>query len=484
MATSRREFFKICGMVGAGAAAAGLAGCGAGKPKETAAEGKLVGYEEVKFAKEADVVIVGAGPAGVLCGYETKKAGLSTIIVDRDTVVGGVARYSAGVQNWFGSEVGKRLRGLKNWEEMKSSMEAFNNRKNFPELAEKISEYTGKAQDLLADDFGYEWDPVIPNYESTWLPKGGLCQNSPLFDTIKAKLDSIGVEFLFENRCTGMITAEDGELVGIRCVDELTGAITDIKGKYIVLATGGFISDQEMVAKYLPNWVNLGNVIVSGNGDGFKLGKAVGAVWDEQAMSIYMNLTGHSEAIFVAQQYGPSLSILSNGRRFMNETAVHNAATGCLAANAGNWWSIWDDTLMQSQNKSCIMSGGDEIHTCQTIEELAEVMSVPLAELQATFEEYKQICETGEDPKFGRKLWLQELQPPYYCMNNRPVRYKTMGSLKIDINSQCIDKNGEPIPHLFAAGIMGLFDYSSDQVPAYASGMYVGERIAALATEA
>ena len=122
-----------------------------------------------------------------------------------------------------------------------------------------------------------------------------------------------------------------------------------------------------------------------------------------------------------------------------------------------------------------------EIHTCQTIEELAEAMAVPLSELQATFDEYAQICATGEDPKFGRKLWLQELKPPYYCMSNRPVRYKTMGALKTDINCQCLDEKGELVPHMFAAGIMGLFDYSCDQVPAYASGMYVGERIAELA---
>lgn len=483
---SRREFFKLAGVIATGTALASVAGCSAGQSNSAKAaagegEGFLVGYQPVSFAKEARVVIVGAGPAGVLCGYETAKAGLSTIIIDRDNVVGGVARYSAGVQNWFGSEVGKRERGLQNWEEMKESMDAFNKKKNFPELAEKISEYTGKAQDLLADEFGYEWDPVIENYESTWLPKGGLCENSPLFDTIKENLDGIGVEFFFENRVTSLITDANDEVVGVRCVDELTGEITDVKGDYIVLATGGFISDQEMVAKYLPNWTNLGCVITSGNGDGFKLAKTVGIAWDEQAMSLYKNLNGHSEAIFVAQQYGPSLSILQNGRRFMNETSVHAAATGCLACNAGNWWSIWDDTLMNSQNRECILTGGDEIHTCQTIEELAEAMAVPLSELQATFDEYAQICATGEDPKFGRKLWLQELKPPYYCMSNRPVRYKTMGALKTDINCQCLDEKGELVPHMFAAGIMGLFDYSCDQVPAYASGMYVGERIAELA---
>ena len=91
MAT-RREFFKLAGVVAGGAALMGMAGCSAGKSNSSsnAGEGEahLVGYQPVEFTKKAQVVIVGAGPSGVLCGYETAKAGLSTIIIDRDNVVG------------------------------------------------------------------------------------------------------------------------------------------------------------------------------------------------------------------------------------------------------------------------------------------------------------------------------------------------------------------------------------------------------------
>ncbi|NTU89134.1 MAG: FAD-dependent oxidoreductase [Actinobacteria bacterium] len=482
METTRRNFFKLAGVTAVGAATAGLAGCGSSAKASTGE--KVVGWTEIEFSQEVDVLIIGSGPSGLMCAYQTAGAGLNTLLVDKEITSGGVARYSAGVQNYFGSEYGKEKRGLTTYEEMADTMVEFHNGKAHPDIAEQYSIYTGKVQDLLGSDFGIEWaEPVAePSYISTWLPKDGLGQASAMFDAIHEKVSAAGAAFLFENKCTSLITDANDEVVGARFVDILTGENTDIKAANVVIATGSFASNQEMIAEYLPDWTTIGCITIHSTGDGFALGQAVGGVID--GVGKYLNMNSHSEAIFVSQMFGPSLCVLQNGRRFFNETKVHKAATSCVAAGSGNWWSIWDEQLDKGPNAKQVESAGAGKITANTVEELAAAMNVPLSELQATFDEYKTMCETQTDPAFERKLFLTELQPPYYAFNNHPVRYKTLGGLLVNIDTQMLDANEEIIPHMFCTGIMGLSDYSADIAPSFASGMYCGTRIVALNQQA
>jgi fumarate reductase flavoprotein subunit len=147
----------------------------------------------------------------------------------------------------------------------------------------------------------------------------------------------------------------------------------------------------------------------------------------------------------------------------------------------GNWWAIWDDVIDKGPNAHQVSSAGDAKITANSVEELAEKMAVPLEALQATFAEYATMCETQSDPAFGRKLWLTELNPPYYAFNNRPVRYKTIGGVAVDVEGRLLKANGDVVNGVWACGIMGVSDYSADIAPAFASGMYVGQMIAAAA---
>lgn len=110
------------------------------------------------------------------------------------------------------------------------------------------------------------------------------------------------------------------------------------------------------------------------------------------------------------------------------------------------------------------------------MEELAEKMGLHLETVQGIFSNWHDICEAQEDAEFGRTLFLQELQPPFYFLRNVPVRYKSLGGLTVSDRMEVLDEAGNPIPNLYACGCTAG---TEDIVPAAASGMILAETLAA-----
>lgn len=162
----------------------------------------------------------------------------------------------------------------------------------------------------------------------------------------------------------------------------------------------------------------------------------------------------------------PLIALLPNGKRFYCETAVHNAATGCLAAGYNEWYSIWDNTAQNGIDQEVIAHAGDAVQTANSLEELAEKMGMHIETVKAAFENWDTICDNQEDPEFGKTLFLQKLEPPYYFIRNYPVRYKSLGGLTVSDRMEVLDADGNPIPGLYAAGCTGRAPRTSSPPPA------------------
>ena len=171
----------------------------------------------------------------------------------------------------------------------------------------------------------------------------------------------------------------------------------------------------------------------------------------------------------------PLIGLLPNGKRFYCETAVHDAATGALAAGYNEWYSIWDGTAQNGIDQEVIAHAGNAIQTANTVEELAEKMGLALETVQAALANWDAICDNQEDPDFGKTLFLQKLQPPYYFLRNYPVRYKSCGGLAVSDRMEVLDEGGNPIPNLYACGCTAG---TEDIVPAAGSGMLVSTTLA------
>lgn len=485
--TSRRSFLKIAGTAAIGAAAFAAAGCtpSNSSTQSTTSDGVRLADtagNPLAFDKSVDVLIIGAGPGGLMCAYETSKAGLSTLVVDKLRTVGGCGATSGGTHNSSGSRYGHEMRGaslLESVDDLPEASVAFAEKKTHPDFAKQMLFYSAKAIDVLVYDMGVEFREEgfdTPTLINMYIPKEGVGQLSQEFNAISQAVQDAGAEYQLGYKCTGLIVDEVGEVQGARLVaQDGSDDTVDIQASNIVIATGSFASNQEMVSQYVPDYVYLGCKTVISMGDGIVLGQSVGGVLDSPSVP---NLTSHSTCVYVAQRFGRSISVLPNGKRFYDETRTHAAGVGCIKAGCGNWWSIWDDEIDKGPNAKQVATAGDAKITANSVAELAELMSVPADELQATFDRYDEMCDKGVDEDFGRKEHMEKLQPPYYAFNNHPMRYKTGGGMLVDMNSQMLDASNNPIPHMWACGIMGLMDYSADLVPSFASGIYCGEKIA------
>ena len=473
---TRRQFCAL-GLAGAAMAITGGLGSATAYAEDGAEKARAIGDGAVNFSQEVDVLIVGAGISGMLAAIEPAKAGLKTLIVDQNSMYGGDAIYSAACQMCVTAKLTEEERPDKYM-----SAEAVRERfapyyvDNEAALDRTVllQEWGGKFIDRMHYDWGYEFQPLRESpYHQAFFPKDGLCTMKSEFDLINEKVQEAGAEYLFRTTFKTLIVDENGTIAGARFVDA-DGNFLDIAAKAVALATGGYVSNQEWMVRYAPEWAYIANIISGRKGDGIAAGLAAGGTLFN--MGPVSNLNPRFEAGHMLGTFYPLIGLLPNGKRFYCETAVHNAATGALNAGFYEWYSVWDSVAQNGIDQEVILHAGDAIKTAESIEDLAEQTGMPLDKLQETFAQWKEICEKQEDPEFGKTLFLQELEPPYYFLRNYPVRYKSLGGLTVDDNMRVLDADGNPIANLYACGCTAG---TEDIVPAAASGMILSETLAA-----
>ena len=447
---------------------------GAGSP--AAASARAIGDADVSFGQEVDALVVGAGISGMLAAIDPAAAGLDVLIVEQNSTYGGDAMYSAACQM---CTTAKRTQE----ERPDKYMSADQIREKFAPYYENdeaglertvlMQTWGGKFIDLMHYDWGYQFQELRESpYHQAFFPKDGLCTMKDEFELINQKVTEAGASYLFETTFKTLIVDDEGTIAGARFVAK-DGSVVDIKAKAVVLAAGGYISNQEWMVKYAPEWAFVGNIVAGRKGDGIAAGVAAGGTLSGMAAS--GNLNPRYEAGHMLGMFYPLVGLLPNGKRFYCETAVHNAATGCLAAGYNEWYSIWDNTAQNGLDQEVIAHAGNAVQTADSLEELAEKTGLPIETVQAAFDDYNGICDKQEDPEFGKTLFLQKLEPPYYFLRNVPVRYKSCGGLTVSDRMEVLDGDGNPIPRLYAAGCTAG---TEDIVPAAGSGLLLGTVLA------
>ncbi len=472
--TSRRQFCAL----GTGAAAAAIAAGSlvAGQALAADSGAKALGDAAVDFSQEVDVLICGAGIAGMMAAYETASAGLETLVAEQTNFAGGDALTSAGCMMCNTARLTQEERPEKytSIDELRERFAPYyeNDEAGLDKLMQ-LQEQGGKLIDLIHYDWGYQFQPKMEGpYQQAFFPQDGIDSAQTLFALMDEKVQGAGATYAFQLHLETLIVDADGTVAGARFTDA-DGKYVDIQAKAVILATGGYASNQEWITQYAPSTADLGCIVSRRTGDGIKAGLAAGGTLS--GMAEPGNLNPRWEAGHMLGMHYPILGLLPNGKRFYCETAVHDAATGCIAAGFHEWWSIWDDTCQQGVDQQPIKNAGDNVKVANSIEELAEGMGMALETVQAAFDSWAEICKNGEDPDFQRTLFLQELQPPFYYLLNVPVRYKSVGGLNVSDRYEVLDADGAPIANLYSAGCCAG---TTDIVPAGASGMIAGSSVA------
>ena len=488
-AMNRRNFLK--GAIASGAvlvAGGALAGCASGG-SETAATDTVVGTTPVEFAEETDVLIIGTGIAGLSAAMDPVEAGYKVMLADKRDTYGGESFMACGVMNVAGSDAQKRA-GVESdpeamWEKYAPIIEK---KGETDDMEYKKNIYLTQTEwaNRVEADYGAQFQPV-EDYKDTGaptsmlLPLNGIGDMTSVLTPLVNGLQEKGATLELNRKATNFIVNADGAVTGVRFVDPTTDKITDVKAKKVVIATGGFSCNQVMVSEYMPQQAELFPLTVYSMGEGHELGRSIGGVYAHMDMD--SNRMSDLAQVTVWGYFGPNVQVTPMGRRFIKEDQSHDSPSACAEQGLGFWWTIFDNQLIegsQAWNVEMNMKAHADrlVGPCDTLEDLAAAMDVPVENLKATFTEYDGFVDAGEDTAFGKKLFLQKLGAPYYALKHFPFRYKTHGGLKIATDSQLVDNQGAPIANVYCCGSTTP-DTGSDLSPNGASGIITGKAVVA-----
>ena len=491
---NRRDFLKAAVASGAVLVAGGaLAGCApsgggnAGGSGDAAGAENLVGITPVSFEDETDVLILGTGIAGLSAAMDPVEAGHKVMLVDKLDRVGGESFIACGVMNVSGSKVQKAA-GIEGdpeekWQKYLPVLEKKGETDDM-DYKHNVYVYQTEWADRVADDYGAKFQP-LEAYKDTGaptsmlLPEHGIGDMTTVLSPLQKGLEQKGATFKLNLRATNFIVDAAGDPIGVRFNDEKNGRSYDIKAKKIIVATGGFSCNQEMVSMYVPSQQRLGPLTVNSMGEGHQMCKALGGSY--MHMDMEANLMSDLAQVTVWGYFGPNVQVTPQGKRFIKEDQSHDSPTACYEGGFGYWWTIFDNQLMtgsQAWNVEMNMKNNADrlVGPCETLDDLAAAMAVPADALKETFAKHDAAVDAGEDTEFGKKLFLTKLSAPFYAMKHFPYRYKTHGGMKITTDSQLTDKDGNPIANVYCCGST-VADSGSDLSPNAASGLISGKAV-------
>lgn len=409
--------------------------------------------EGEKITKDVDLVVVGAGIAGLAATLEAANNGADVILLEKMPAAGGSTIRSGGKILGAGTKL-QEEKGIEDTPEQFADylMEVGENEVN-KDFIDLIANKSAENIDWLVEN-GVELEQDVEPLHSSIKPDRGHWtangSGAGFTQPLEAKIKDKGIEILYETPATSLIE-EDGKIVGVMA-ENADGDIITVNAKAVILATGGFSRNEEMMEEYFPSSGDVTTNVGDGNtGDGILMGKEAGA-------ELIMNDAGINMALNSPTYYGygeeaKGLFVTPSGERFMDESIFHFSRTRLMMElGIDNCWYVFDENTFNDRVAGALEAG--TAVEADSIEELAEKMDADPAKLKDTVEKYNKMSKAGEDIEFGKDA--QFMNPieegKFYAAHMTMSNSGTHGGLKIDIDGRVIDTEGNPIPGLYAAG--------------------------------
>lgn len=398
----------------------------------------------------ADVVVVGGGASGMTAAATAASAGKKVILVEKLSFLGGTSAYSIESFGAAESSVHKAI-GIKATADDMYANYVKSNPKGIPQAFDVLAHKNGEAANwlwsigapLTVTNSGFS---VTASREAG---KMGQIITSALIDEVKKnKVDS-----RVNTKATELVM-EGGAVAGVK-VKGPTGEYT-IKAKSVIIATGGFAANNEMVSKYMPELKGYKNSSSKGaTGDGQLMANAVGAQLRDMD-NIRVNFTYYTDGMRVFYMGSlpntGAIFVNNDGKRFVNDQAGYGVGKA-VVDQGGTGWMIFDQSLVDSIQDVREYYDMGIFKSAPTIEELADKIGVNKTNLTATVERYVGFVKKGVDEDFGRKMLnLTFDEAPYYAVKMTCHVQGTFGGIATDTDSQVLTTNGAIIPGLYAAG--------------------------------
>ena len=422
---------------------------------------------------DADVVIIGAGGAGITAAIEAKNQGAEKVaVIEKMDITGGNTRMSGGEfaapGNWIQIKEGITDDSVDQYYEdiLKGGYNLAN-----PKLVRIIAEQALPTAVWLRDEIGVKFRDNQSWYGGhavarTLWPEG----DGPAYvDTLEAKARQLGAEFYLQTEATSLLTDESGKIAGVKAVHKSGTEYTFNASSGVIVATGGFGANVEMREEYNTLWPTLDESIPTTNspaitGDGIRMALDAGAnVVGMDKIQLYpVNnpATGNYYYIDYARLNSTALLVNKEGHRFVNEKGTRDVISDATLKQTDSMvYEIIDADVVaeqklyeeyQAEIDQCLKKG---VLAIGTLDEVCAHFDVPAEEVKKSIERYNGLVESGEDTDFGRTDNFNKIgDGPYFMFSSVVSVHHTMGGLEIDELARVIDKNGDVIPGLYAAG--------------------------------
>lgn len=464
----RRDFFKLAGASAAALAVGGaLFGCEAPiaqpAPEDGQSSESVVGSPAVSFAQETDVLIVGSGIAGLSAAMDPIEQNRSVLVVEKTDLLGGESYDANGLFYLSGTSLQKSAGIEKSaddvWKERKAQLEAEGKTTGL-RLKQNLVLAQASWVDRVVNDYKAAFaDPK--EYakggltDSVLLPKNGIGDMGSVMVPIKEGLTGKGVSFTLGMEAAAFILDGEGKPIGMRFRSVKADTILDVKARKIILATGGFCSNQQMISQAASDQTAIGCLTINSTGDGIALGVSLGGQTAD--MNQPALLTSDVPQVSTWGLFGPTLNVSPQGERFVREDQAGKAATECIAQELGFWWTVFDTQLSEgilSRSVAYVTGKAAKrlVGPFDSLEDLASAMKVPADALSDTFDHYDEAVDASKDKEFGREAALEKITGPYYAVKQFPVRYKTLGGLQTNDTGQLVNAAAAPIANVFCCG--------------------------------
>lgn len=455
---------------------------------------------------DADIVIVGAGGAGMVAAITAADAGKKVVLIEKQAMTGGNSVRATGGMNAADTSVqdNNKFTEEAGIEKTLKAAEKFAENKVIAELTAKVKsqweEYKANPQgyfdsvelmqlDTLVGGHGIndpelvktlalntsgaiEWLKTIDIDLSSVGAFGGASVkriHRPLNE--EKKVVSVGgymiprlekacrarenITLLLETTATSIMTDDNGKVSGIEA--ESKGAKITVNAKAVILATGGFGANLKMVARLKPELEGFMTTNAPGiDGKGIIMAQELGAATvDMKEIQIHPTVQADTAALITEGLRGDgAILVNSNGKRFTDETSTRDAVSAAEIAQPGSFSWLIIDTKM-SDASSVIKGYISRGYTKQgnSYEELAKEINIPADAFAETMTKWNECVANRKDSEFGRTSFAQPLdKAPFYAIKVTAGVHHTMGGLRIDSHTRVLKGDGSVIPGLFAAG--------------------------------
>ncbi len=432
------------------------AGCDISKlPEAEAVDASAPKSEETV---DCDICIVGAGGAGMTAAIKATESGKNVVLLEMMPYAGGNTTKATGGMNAAETHYQKE-QGIEDSVEtfIEDTMEGghqLNNR----DLVTIMAEKSAAAIEWL-DSIGAPLPKVSFSGGATnqriHAPEDGSGVGAFLVTRFLNKMDEIGVNVMYDTKATDLIV-DNGAVVGVKA--EGKTANYTINAKAVILTTGGFGNNQDMIVKYRSDLKGTVSTSAPGAmGDGIVMAEKVGAdLVDIDQIQLHPTVEqGTSMLITESVRGDGAILVNQEGKRFTNELLTRDKVSAAELEQTGGYAYIIFDQRLRDGLKAIekYVSTGITVQG-DTIEDLADQIDVDPATLAETLDTWNKAVAAKKDAEFERDTGMDNdlSVAPYYAIKIAPGIHHTMGGVKIDTKAQVIDKSGKPIPGLFAAG--------------------------------